>query len=144
MLEITTTAEIQTHNGKAWAATQMMVATNFVQFLRALKMFGAKCVLNRHSTMTIYIYLCNGMSFNFMNYKSICTLYSASVSQRQCDNLRDPSPKNSASNLILGRNVVGPRSFDSEGPKIPPKTDLEGVKNCTHQEPGLVLAFGMC
>ena len=47
MLEITTTAEIQTHSGKAWAATQMMVATNFVQFLRALKMFGTEMCIKQ-------------------------------------------------------------------------------------------------
>ena len=40
MLEITTTAEIQTHSGKASAATQLMVAANFVQFLHAMLMFG--------------------------------------------------------------------------------------------------------
>ena len=47
MLEITTTAEIQTQGGKAWVATQMMVATNFVQFLRALKMFGTKMCIKQ-------------------------------------------------------------------------------------------------
>ena len=47
MLEITTTAEIQTHSGKVWVATQMMVATNFVQFLRAMKMFGAEMCIKQ-------------------------------------------------------------------------------------------------
>ena len=40
MLEITATAEIQTHSGKAWAATQMMVVVNFVKFRHAMLIFN--------------------------------------------------------------------------------------------------------
>ena len=40
MLEITTTAEIQTHSGKAWVATQMMVSMNLVKFRHALLIFN--------------------------------------------------------------------------------------------------------